>query len=346
MPAHKTRIAAAAALLAGALGLAAAIRSLPAAPGSQARPAQPGVRNGHAMAYDSARGRVVLFGGADQQRVMADLWRWDGDEWAQLASEGPPARTFPGLVYDEARDALVLVGGNRVLFGDPAVTDTMLGDTWVWKAGEWREVEVAGPGPRAEAAVVYDSHRQRVVLFGGYRRSPAGNIRLGDTWEWDGHQWALRAVDGPPARNGAAFAFDARRQRAVLFGGSGRAADTWEWDGSRWRERDAGVVPGRFNAVMMYASDLDRLVRFGGWTGTSRASDTWTLDHTGWTRLDAEGPEARNHSAFVYDERRGKGVLFGGHDGDRVFGDTWEWDGRGWRLVTSVPALRRVENGH
>jgi hypothetical protein len=34
----------------------------------------PGLRNGHAMVYDVRRDRVVLFGGADDRRVLADTW--------------------------------------------------------------------------------------------------------------------------------------------------------------------------------------------------------------------------------------------------------------------------------
>src|SRR5512134_80585 len=34
-------------------------------------------RNGHAMAYDSARGRVVLFGGVRSSGYLADTWEWD-----------------------------------------------------------------------------------------------------------------------------------------------------------------------------------------------------------------------------------------------------------------------------
>lgn len=39
---------------------------------------QIGVRNAHAMTYDSSRGRVVLFGGADASKVCGDTWEWDG----------------------------------------------------------------------------------------------------------------------------------------------------------------------------------------------------------------------------------------------------------------------------
>ena len=37
------------------------------------------------MAYDAARGQVVVFGGAGDGPVLNDTWLWDGAEWWQAA---------------------------------------------------------------------------------------------------------------------------------------------------------------------------------------------------------------------------------------------------------------------
>jgi hypothetical protein len=139
---------------------------------------------------------------------------------------------------------------------------------------------------------------------------------------------------------------NARRQRVVLFGGSGASRETWEWDGIRWLQRDAGEVEGRFNPAMIFDRARGLVVRFGGWTGITRVDDTWTLGSGHWSRLDVIGPPARNHASFTYDNRRRRAVLYGGHDGENVYGDTWEWDGEGWHPMALRPPERRVENGH
>jgi hypothetical protein len=195
-----------------------------------------------------------LYGGADASSVTADTWEWNSyrRSWQRLSVEGPGPRTFPAFAYHDRAHHAVLFGGNRVLFGKPDDTNTFLSDTWIWRRGRWSHIDVPGPAPRAEAAVAYDQHRARVVLFGGYYRGPSGTVRLGDTWEWDGTRWIQMAGDGPSPRNGAAMAYDARRQRVVLFGGSGASRETWEWDGSRWLQRDAGDVEGRFNPAMIF----------------------------------------------------------------------------------------------
>ena len=40
--------------------------------------ASPLARSGHAMAYDSVRQRVLLFGGFQMPNLYAEAWEWDG----------------------------------------------------------------------------------------------------------------------------------------------------------------------------------------------------------------------------------------------------------------------------
>lgn len=298
------------------------------------------------MAYNNDQAAVMLFGGADERQVLADLWAWNGEQWRCLSDEGPPPRTFPTLAYHSAEKRLLLFGGNRVLFGTAEDTTTFLNDMWAWDGNAWHQIHTTMPSARAEASMAYDSDRQRIVLFGGYRNENGERIRLGDTWEWDGHRWEQKSSEGPAARNGAAMAYDRDRKRMVLFGGSGAGYETWEWDGQRWKESVSAQTEGRFNSAMAYDTGRGVLIRFGGWTRQGRVGDTWRYDGTRWSRLTQDGPSGRNHTAMVYDSRRGIIVLFGGHDGERIFGDTWEWNGSMWTQRTERGPRLRVNNGH
>ena len=71
----------------------------------------PSPRYGHAMAYEPAHQRVVLFGGYGASGLFNDTWGWDGVAWTQLADMGPPARSYHAMAYDESRHRLVLFGG-------------------------------------------------------------------------------------------------------------------------------------------------------------------------------------------------------------------------------------------
>ncbi|MBI3893655.1 MAG: hypothetical protein HY303_19215 [Candidatus Wallbacteria bacterium] len=64
--------------------------------------------------------------------------------------------------------------------------------------------------------MVFDSARQRIVVFGGTAGSRLG---LGDTWQWTGTVWEEAATAGSPSRrSGHAMAYDSARGKVVLFG--------------------------------------------------------------------------------------------------------------------------------
>jgi hypothetical protein len=308
---------------------------------------RPGVRNAHAMVYDENRAAVVLFGGADATMVRSDTWAWDGTAWRRLELAGPSPRTFPAFAWDAVRDEAVLFGGRRVLFGSEGQGDACLSDTWILGFDGWHLRAQSGPPPRSEAGIAFDRHRGVAVLFGGYDDAGGKMTRLGDTWEWDGTTWRLRARAGPAPRSGVAMAYDERLRRVVLFGGNGGPrTDTWTWDGREWHRVSTAEAPGRFNAIAQYDAARQRIVRTTGWNGIDRVRETWLFDRTHWRLAASDGPSARNHAAMAFDRRRSRMVLFGGHDGTFVFGDTWEWDGAGWTNPQNATPLRRVENRH
>src|SRR5690606_36822383 len=77
---------------------------------------QPVRRSRFGMAYDSRRGRVVIFGGLglapDQSAAnLRDRWEWDGARWYFRSTNGPIARMDCSMTYDEKRGRVVLIGG-------------------------------------------------------------------------------------------------------------------------------------------------------------------------------------------------------------------------------------------
>jgi hypothetical protein len=71
---------------------------------------------------------------------------------------------------------------------------------------------------------------------------------IGDMWEWDGSTWTqLHPLTAPPARENGRMAYDATRDKIVLFGGYSGAflSDTWTWDGSSWKVVTFDPLGGR-----------------------------------------------------------------------------------------------------
>src|SRR5919199_84947 len=152
--------------------------------------------------------------------------------------------------------------------------------------------------------------------------------------------WTQKEDIGPSARHGHVMAYEAARQRVVLFGGNvggaqGFPRDTWEWDGSAWTQV-ADIGPsGRWFYAMAYDESRQRLVLFGGAGGEAddyQRGDTWEWSGTEWTQVADIGPSPRFGCALSYDTNRQRIVLFGGWDtaNAKLAGDTWEWDGTEW----------------
>lgn len=287
----------------------------------------PSVRQHHTMAYDSARGRTVLFGG-DGAGYLGDTWEWDGASWTQAATTGPSARNESAMAYDSARGVVVLFGGGQN--NNPQTNS----DTWEWDGIAWTLRATTGPSARVRHAMAYDSSRGVVVLFGGLDASGGGGalVAKGDTWEWNGTAWTLRATTGPAARTSHAIAYDKARGRTVLFGGFGASVfgDTWEWDGTAWTQVATTGPTARYDHAMAYAGGCGHTLLFAGYDQsppTGRVDDTWDWDGTTWTRLPAAGPSARNGHKMAYDSLRRRFVLFGGYAlpaGQN--GETWEFN--------------------
>ena len=73
-------------------------------------PGPPG-RKRLAMAYDSLRKVVVLFGGEIGSDKKSDTWEWDGKNWTEINDQGPPARHRHAMAYDSKRRKVVLFAG-------------------------------------------------------------------------------------------------------------------------------------------------------------------------------------------------------------------------------------------
>lgn len=240
---------------------------------------RPHRRRGSAMAYDSHRGVCVLFGGGtnifESDIPFNDTWEWDGTVWTERrsdnpsAADGPPPLDYPLMAYDAHRKRTVLIAGSERMGNEIKAADR----TWEWDGEVWTaHLSQPAPVPRSGTAMVYDSARRVVLLFGG-----AGGRPLGDTWTWDGVTWKMVATGGTIAREDHAMAFDERRKVVVLFSGaadlggvsSTAIAETSEWNGSSWTplgitpQFGVGLQPRRLH-LMWYDTHEQRVMIFGG----------------------------------------------------------------------------------
>lgn len=193
---------------------------------------KPTARQGAGMAFDSQNAVTVLFSGvlAGGSPAPNDTWSYNGTVWAPICNAGaclassPPARRYPGMAYDAARNVVVLFGGQD------AVTNNYRSDTWELSGSTWSkrcDDGACGIPPRTLITMAFDSRSKRVVVFGG---ADSGASPRSDTWEWNGTVWSdpYPGTTTPPGRSGHGTAYDAARRRVVMFG-SDATGKTWTY---------------------------------------------------------------------------------------------------------------------
>jgi len=360
----------------------------------------PSPRFWHAMAYDSNRQRVILYGGQDDEDTFNDTWEYDGDDWVQISTDhSPPSRAPFSMVYDSTRSRILLFDGTDIweynasdwiklvtvtsppLSSDSAGYTAMtydsardkvvlfnfhVGGTWEFDGSDWAQVNTTtSPPTRWHHCMVFDSLRNRVVMYGGYNLPTES--RLDDTWEFDGTDWSLIPIDSPtPRLEQHGMVFDEARSRIVMFGGFSGSGKTWEYtitlDGeeeeweypeitavdvdTEWELVSTQTNVGRNAMGIAYDSDRHVVVVFGGMPSPSGniLNDTWEYSGGSWNVITTEhSPPARFSHAMAYDSNRQRIVVFGGSDRGVNFNDTWEYDGSNWQQVNTAnsPAPRR-----
>ncbi|HEX5052986.1 MAG TPA: kelch repeat-containing protein [Planctomycetota bacterium] len=207
--------------------------------------ASPSARQLATLAYDSFRGRTVLFGGTDGYGAVfhGDTWEWDGTSWANVTPVGgpsPSARAWHAMTFDATRRRTVLFGG----YDGFAQHD----DTWEWDGTQWTRIPTpVSPSPRSSVAMAYDSWTQRVVLFAGSQGWPTG---WNDTWEYDGTTWYPVSILGtiPPPQYLHRMVGDPVRGGILLHGafGSGWSPlnDTWRYQRAALTATSLHPAPG------------------------------------------------------------------------------------------------------
>jgi hypothetical protein len=193
----------------------------------------PSPRMAHAMAYDSDRKRVVVFGGGktvvdyDMSYVgpaQSDTWEWDGATWKETCGDTSATPcAIPGLrgasmAYDPVSKRIVLYGGEGDRVGDDA---NLVDRVWEYDGATWskRDENTNVPRPRAFASLTYDTTRARIVLHGGLEG--ANGAPFSDTWEYDGNCWKDVTNPAAPAPERSLFmsTYDAARAELFVFGG-------------------------------------------------------------------------------------------------------------------------------
>jgi len=280
----------------------------------------PPPRLGAAVAYDSKRGRWLLYGGLPGYDISGEVYSnetWEFDprvdvQWRRIDVPGarPPGTAGHRAVYDSTHDRLLVFGGAQaVLDGDGFAHFEYYRDVWALTLEGpplWTPLEASG-GPaagRSLPGVAYDAAQDRLLVCGGFSGdvAPADPDEPGtsyaDLWAFSlaTDTWTLLddGAHGPAPRYECLLALDATGARCLLVGGEVTTRDS---------------------------SRLVRIVnRFDVWARPLDGS-------AGWSSLAAAGtpPDDRAALAAAWDAADRRAFVTGGYAPDPQFDPTALW---------------------
>jgi cysteine-rich repeat protein len=274
----------------------------------------PGVRDGAVLTYVPEVGAMILLGGYTSN---TEVWRLTGSTWTLETSALPVGYQSRLAFVDPARGALVTAGQNgtaREMYAAPLTTSL----------DAFSLVPYTLPmSGRIGSTMVYDTQRERGVLFGGFSVDPGFTFHF-QTWEL-GTSWKHAATGGPTQPMRLIMAYDERRAKTVAFSGN-----VYEWDGATWttivKPEGAAWPTDRVDAAAAYDRARERFVMFGGAIANVYTNEMWTWDGSAWQQITfTDGPGPGVGRRLAYDSRRDVLVLFGGSDPA-----VWEYDGTSW----------------
>lgn len=281
----------------------------------------PPARRNYAVAYDSTRARIVLFGGRTDSALFGDTWAFDGTIWTQLTPlVSPPPQASPVMAYDPLRDRVVLRAGVLSLGG---TTSTQL---WEFDGANWALVPQGSLVPAFGGVIVHDPVRAETL----YLTETAFHA-------WNGVSWEARSTAGFPGGSPLVgeLVWDPVAQRVLLanpFLATTPSPNIWAWQGTSWALvgqslHTTSLVHVAFDPARNVVVGVTDTVTSGG------PSSTWLLDSLSWTRVQLGVPTGRARAAMAYDATRRRMVVHGGISQDFIqttLFDTVELDGRDW----------------
>jgi len=265
-------------------------------------------------------------------------------------------RSGHSMVWD-ARDDLLLV------FGGLNDQGAVLNDLWAYSpnAGSWSQLSasqsVSGgstcgtvPAPRMNAALVWDSVDQKVLLYGGV---DASNTYFGDLWSFDPSTKAwtvLQCTGNNPGARASNAVWDG--QHMLVLGGTsagGLLKDFWSYTPSgssgSWQHLADFPMGPRGYQTLVWDNHDNRLYTFGGLDANGlQQSDLWIYSsNSGWVQVSpasVKNPLGRQEAIGTWDSKNNVLLLMGGWEtGQGVpFWGVWAYDPvqNAWGLVTPL----------
>lgn len=250
----------------------------------------------HTAIYDPLGHRMIIYGG-ENGLTTNQTWSFDfaARRWRDMTAQSEaPAREDHTAIYDSRGKRMIIFGGRN---NDGKNDYINIHEVWALDLDpqsatfeQWQNLtnEERHPLGRSDHAVVYDSLRNRMVIFGGWDKEKKEPLQ--DTW-------------------------------AFYFDDSAKGSNFWKQIKTKYSQ-----PPERRHAAGVYDVSRNCFIIFGGFGDEGYLNDVWALDLTKdiWINI-TPGPQPRLDHQVVFDPTSQRLLLYGGDARlDGKFHDVWE----------------------
>ncbi len=274
----------------------------------------PSARSGAAMAYDSHRRVVVLFGGTGATGYSADgTWEWNGIEWINIATVNPEPGTGQ-MVYDTAAEKMIYY-------------DSVSRKTYSYDGQTWELLGENGP-QRNGFRMVYNSIEKSVLLSGGMNTSTY--TFSNDLWKFNGSSWSIISNSPTGIKDHVIWHNPSSDILFLSFG-------SYDYDGAYYTklmsfsnnswETTSFATVSSYNIALAYDKNGGKAYQFGG-TCNEAQCPMMMFDGYEWTTLSPSTKPSvtQDHDMIYYPPD--KVVLLYDHTTSRM----WQFNGSVWSL--------------
>lgn len=273
--------------------------------------ASAGPRSGPAMAWDTARGKLVVFSGKGTGGVWTnhdnETWEWSPTGgWVQAApTVSPDDHWLFNMVYAPGVGC-VFHGGTAWDVSGTAYTDS---DTWAFDGTTWTKIATSGPA-RANGKAIYRPTTHDIVYFGG---TDLSGTKVSDTWVLDlgTMTWSQVVTATQPMSSVTASGpglvspggyFDQFSSKVIIHGGQGNSGGpsnlTWEFDGTDWTDVTPASSPSLRNYDLVWYPVLNKGVSALGSTG-SATNQTWARGAAAYGYFTVKGTDCATSAGLT-----------------------------------------------
>ena len=292
-------------------------------------PHSPSARSGESMVFDSARNRVVIFGGRQGKLNLNDTWSFDGNDWTPInTANAPSVREIAGAAYDSVRDRIVLFGGFHQTYSTDGktLTETPLHDTWEFNGTNWTQILADGPVV-TKAILEYDPVRKQTIMLG--LNTSAATVMF--AWDPAAARWnPLTPTVLPTCANEGAMTWQSSNNTILYTGGvcatTTGTEETYEWDGTNWTKIDLTLFAGAYiGSALTFDPDRQNAVLFGGapLAGVLNTGDVHLREQDLDRCRRFAYPAPRSLFTFATDPVNKVIYIFGGVNDAPAFFDFW-----------------------